>query len=76
MTFAQRLDDADINGVVRVNWKMGGLHFSQTNKEFSPIADKNTFINVSVPQASTHTHVYMNVALAQSASQLAGVEFT
>uniref|UniRef100_A0AAQ4QH37 Collagen alpha-2(VI) chain n=1 Tax=Gasterosteus aculeatus aculeatus TaxID=481459 RepID=A0AAQ4QH37_GASAC len=45
VTFAQRLDDADINGVVRVNWKMGGLHFSQTNKEFSPIADKNTFIN-------------------------------
>ncbi|KAM8850722.1 collagen alpha-2(VI) chain isoform 2-T2 [Spinachia spinachia] len=45
VTFAQRLEDAEINGVVRINWKMGGLHFSQNYKVFSPIADKNTFIN-------------------------------
>ncbi|XP_068427737.1 collagen alpha-2(VI) chain [Clinocottus analis] len=42
--FAQRLDDAELNGVVRVNWKIGGLHFSQEYKEFSPLASKNDFI--------------------------------
>ncbi|KAL6104664.1 col6a2 [Pungitius sinensis] len=42
--FAQRLDDAEINGVVRVNWKIGGLHFSQNNTVFSKITDKNNFI--------------------------------
>ncbi|XP_056276753.1 collagen alpha-2(VI) chain isoform X2 [Pseudoliparis swirei] len=42
--FAQRLDDADINGVVRVNWRIGGLHFSQESKVFSHFAAKNDFI--------------------------------
>uniref|UniRef100_A0A8C2ZPQ0 Collagen alpha-2(VI) chain n=1 Tax=Cyclopterus lumpus TaxID=8103 RepID=A0A8C2ZPQ0_CYCLU len=36
--FAQRLDDADLNGVVRVNWKIGGLHFSQEVVIFFPIS--------------------------------------
>ncbi|TNN48203.1 Collagen alpha-2(VI) chain [Liparis tanakae] len=42
--FAQRLDDADIKGVVRVNWRIGGLHFSQESKVFSHFAAKNDFI--------------------------------
>uniref|UniRef100_A0A669BVA8 Collagen alpha-2(VI) chain n=1 Tax=Oreochromis niloticus TaxID=8128 RepID=A0A669BVA8_ORENI len=33
--FADRLDDEELRGVVQINWKIGGLHFSQTQKVFS-----------------------------------------
>ncbi|XP_059200671.1 collagen alpha-2(VI) chain isoform X2 [Centropristis striata] len=42
--FANRLEDAEINGVVRVNWNLGGLHFSQRQEVFSRIGPKNDFI--------------------------------
>lgn len=42
--FVQRLDDAEFKGVVRLNWKIGGLHFSQTQKVFSKLAPKDEFI--------------------------------
>ncbi|XP_069567458.1 collagen alpha-2(VI) chain [Brachyistius frenatus] len=43
--FAQSLENEDIRGVVRINWNIGGLHFSQTHPVFSPIQAKNDFIN-------------------------------
>uniref|UniRef100_A0A669DLP7 Collagen alpha-2(VI) chain n=1 Tax=Oreochromis niloticus TaxID=8128 RepID=A0A669DLP7_ORENI len=33
--FADRLDDEELRGVVQINWKIGGLHFSQTQKVFT-----------------------------------------
>ncbi|XP_018532983.1 collagen alpha-2(VI) chain isoform X1 [Lates calcarifer] len=42
--FAQRLEDAEIRGAVRINWNIGGLHFSQTQQEFSRIGSKADFI--------------------------------
>ncbi|XP_038574603.1 collagen alpha-2(VI) chain isoform X1 [Micropterus salmoides] len=42
--FAQRLEDAELKGAVRINWKIGGLHFSQTQQVFSRLASKNDFI--------------------------------
>ncbi|XP_028448393.1 collagen alpha-2(VI) chain isoform X1 [Perca flavescens] len=42
--FAERLEDAELKGVVRINWNIGGLHFSQIQKEFSTIGPKATFI--------------------------------
>lgn len=42
--FAQRLDDEELRGVVRVNWNVGGLHFSQRYEVISPIGPKNNFI--------------------------------
>uniref|UniRef100_A0A4W6C9S8 Collagen alpha-2(VI) chain n=1 Tax=Lates calcarifer TaxID=8187 RepID=A0A4W6C9S8_LATCA len=45
--FAQRLEDAEIRGAVRINWNIGGLHFSQTQQEFSRIGSKADFITVS-----------------------------
>ncbi|XP_035860643.1 collagen alpha-2(VI) chain isoform X4 [Sander lucioperca] len=42
--FAERLVDAELKGVVRINWNIGGLHFSQIQKEFSTIGPKSNFI--------------------------------
>ncbi|XP_044075266.1 collagen alpha-2(VI) chain isoform X2 [Siniperca chuatsi] len=42
--FAQRLEDAELKGAVRIRWNIGGLHFSQTQKVFSSIGSKNDFI--------------------------------
>ncbi|GLD60616.1 collagen alpha-2(VI) chain-like isoform X1, partial [Lates japonicus] len=42
--FAQRLEDAEIRGAVQINWNIGGLHFSQTQQEFSRIGPKADFI--------------------------------
>ncbi|XP_045907414.1 collagen alpha-2(VI) chain-like isoform X2 [Micropterus dolomieu] len=42
--FAQKLEDAELKGAVRINWKIGGLHFSQTQQVFSRLASKNDFI--------------------------------
>ncbi|KAK5888686.1 hypothetical protein CesoFtcFv8_014752 [Champsocephalus esox] len=43
--FALRLKDAELKGVVQVNWNMGGLHFSQKQEVFSRMASMNDFIN-------------------------------
>uniref|UniRef100_A0A3Q3JG42 VWFA domain-containing protein n=1 Tax=Monopterus albus TaxID=43700 RepID=A0A3Q3JG42_MONAL len=45
--FVQRLDDAEFKGVVRLKWKIGGLHFSQTQRVFSNFTLKDEFITVS-----------------------------
>ncbi|XP_029309833.1 collagen alpha-2(VI) chain isoform X2 [Cottoperca gobio] len=42
--FAQRLEDAELKGSVRINWNIGGLHFSQRQEVFSRIGSKNDFI--------------------------------
>ncbi|XP_049454411.1 collagen alpha-2(VI) chain isoform X2 [Epinephelus fuscoguttatus] len=42
--FAQRLQDEELKGVVKVNWNIGGLHYSQRQEVFSPIAPKDDFI--------------------------------
>ncbi|KAA8587457.1 hypothetical protein FQN60_016319 [Etheostoma spectabile] len=42
--FAERLEDAELKGVVRLNWNIGGLHFSQDQREFSTIGPKSNFI--------------------------------
>ncbi|XP_037643492.1 collagen alpha-2(VI) chain isoform X1 [Sebastes umbrosus] len=42
--FAMRLEDAELRGAVRVNWNIGGLHFSQIQNEFSTIGPKDAFI--------------------------------
>ncbi|XP_034743007.1 collagen alpha-2(VI) chain isoform X1 [Etheostoma cragini] len=42
--FVERLEDAELKGVVRLNWNIGGLHFSQEQKEFSTIGPKSNFI--------------------------------
>lgn len=42
--FVQQLEDIDYRGLVQINWRIGGLHFSQTQEMFSPITDKNDFL--------------------------------
>ncbi|XP_033837757.1 collagen alpha-2(VI) chain isoform X1 [Periophthalmus magnuspinnatus] len=42
--FAQRLEDHEFKGVVRINWNLGGLHFSQRQEVFSRMASKSEFI--------------------------------
>lgn len=42
--FASRLEDHELRGAVKVNWKLGGLHFSQRQDVFSQMASKNEFI--------------------------------
>ncbi|XP_022063298.2 LOW QUALITY PROTEIN: collagen alpha-2(VI) chain [Acanthochromis polyacanthus] len=43
--FVQRLEDEELRGVVQINWNIGGLHFSQTQKVFSGFTSKNDFIS-------------------------------
>ncbi|XP_061589004.1 collagen alpha-2(VI) chain-like isoform X1 [Cololabis saira] len=43
--FVSRLEDEELRGVVKINWRIGGLHFSQTQKIFSPFASKSDFIS-------------------------------
>ncbi|XP_071347340.1 collagen alpha-2(VI) chain isoform X2 [Trachinotus anak] len=42
--FVQRLEDVEFRGAVRLNWNIGGLHFSQRQVEFSRIGAKSEFI--------------------------------
>ncbi|XP_076601971.1 collagen alpha-2(VI) chain [Chaetodon auriga] len=42
--FVQRLEDAEFRGAVRINWNIGGLHFSQEQRVFSRIGSKADFI--------------------------------
>lgn len=43
---------------MRINWNIGGLHFSQEREVFSPIVAKNEFISVSdVAHAYIHDHI-------------------
>lgn len=68
--FATRLEDAEFKGVVRINWNIGGLHFSQTQKVFSRIGSKNDFITVSDTHTNKHkhtrTHTYTYISLVPS----------
>lgn len=43
-----RLSDEELRGAVRINWNVGGLHFSQKQEIISPIGPKSNFINVSI----------------------------
>ncbi|XP_068197178.1 collagen alpha-2(VI) chain isoform X1 [Antennarius striatus] len=43
--FVQRLDDAEFRGAVRINWNIGGLHYSQQQKVFSRIGSKSDFLS-------------------------------
>ncbi|KAM9845152.1 collagen alpha-2(VI) chain [Aulostomus maculatus] len=42
--FVERLEDIEIRGTVKINWNIGGLHFSQTQKLITPIGPKSAFI--------------------------------
>lgn len=42
-----RLENVEYRGAVRINWNIGGLHFSQQQRVFSRIGSKTDFINVS-----------------------------
>ncbi|XP_040911906.1 collagen alpha-2(VI) chain-like isoform X2 [Toxotes jaculatrix] len=42
--FVQRLEDAELRGAVKINWNIGGLHFSQKQQVFSRIGPKADFI--------------------------------
>ncbi|KAM4551327.1 collagen alpha-2(VI) chain [Odontesthes bonariensis] len=42
--FVEKLKDEKLNGVVQISWKIGGLHFSETQKVFSSIGPKDNFI--------------------------------
>lgn len=42
--FAQRLDEEDYRGQVKITWSIGGLHYSQTQEVFSPFTTKTNFI--------------------------------
>ncbi|XP_072297158.1 collagen alpha-2(VI) chain isoform X2 [Eucyclogobius newberryi] len=42
--FAQRLEDLEFRGAVKINWNLGGLHFSQRQEVFSRMASKSEFI--------------------------------
>nr|XP_057923512.1 collagen alpha-2(VI) chain [Doryrhamphus excisus] len=42
--FAERLEAAEIQGAVRINWNIGGLHFSQRQQVFSRLGSKSDFI--------------------------------
>ncbi|XP_031711126.1 collagen alpha-2(VI) chain isoform X1 [Anarrhichthys ocellatus] len=68
--FAQRLDDAEINGVVRVNWRTGGLHFSRKSKVFSPIAPKNDFITELRKIEYLGDGTYIDCALGNMTQQM------
>ncbi|KAM6948866.1 collagen alpha-2(VI) chain [Aplochiton taeniatus] len=42
--FADRLEDVEYKGLVKIRWALGGLHFSQTQRVFSRIGPKADFI--------------------------------
>ncbi|XP_019966049.1 collagen alpha-2(VI) chain isoform X2 [Paralichthys olivaceus] len=42
--FVLKLEDDEFRGAVKINWNIGGLHFSQQQKVFSAIGPKNNFI--------------------------------
>ncbi|XP_036940078.1 collagen alpha-2(VI) chain [Acanthopagrus latus] len=42
--FVNELRDEEIRGAVRINWNIGGLHFSQEQRVFSAIAPRADFI--------------------------------
>ncbi|KAM9349720.1 collagen alpha-2(VI) chain [Symphorus nematophorus] len=43
--FVQRLEDEEIRGAVRINWNIGGLHFSQIQEVISRIGPKADFLS-------------------------------
>ncbi|TNM98058.1 hypothetical protein fugu_014304 [Takifugu bimaculatus] len=43
--FVKRLENAEYRGAVRINWNIGGLHFSQQQRVFSRIGSKADFLN-------------------------------
>uniref|UniRef100_A0A674PNE4 Collagen alpha-2(VI) chain n=1 Tax=Takifugu rubripes TaxID=31033 RepID=A0A674PNE4_TAKRU len=43
--FVMRLENAEYRGAVRINWNIGGLHFSQQQRVFSRIGSKTDFMN-------------------------------
>lgn len=43
--FANRLEEEEYRGAVKINWNIGGLHFSQRQEVFSRLASKNDFIS-------------------------------
>uniref|UniRef100_A0A3B4B2M2 VWFA domain-containing protein n=1 Tax=Periophthalmus magnuspinnatus TaxID=409849 RepID=A0A3B4B2M2_9GOBI len=42
--FAQRLDEENYRGQIRITWTIGGLHYSQTQEVFSAFTTKTNFI--------------------------------
>ncbi|XP_055007323.1 collagen alpha-2(VI) chain-like isoform X2 [Boleophthalmus pectinirostris] len=44
-TFAQKLNDENYKGQIKITWSIGGLHYSQTQEFFSSLTNKATFIS-------------------------------
>uniref|UniRef100_A0AAR2KIC8 Collagen alpha-2(VI) chain n=1 Tax=Pygocentrus nattereri TaxID=42514 RepID=A0AAR2KIC8_PYGNA len=44
IAFAQKLEDQDYRGLVKISWSVGGLHFSMTQQTISTLTNKNEFI--------------------------------
>ncbi|XP_074545343.1 collagen alpha-2(VI) chain isoform X2 [Halichoeres trimaculatus] len=40
-----KMEDAEYRGAIRISWNMGGLHFSQTQKDISRIESKTNFLS-------------------------------
>ncbi|XP_039900737.1 collagen alpha-2(VI) chain isoform X3 [Simochromis diagramma] len=68
--FAQRLDDEELRGVVRITWKIGGLHFSQTQSVFSRFASKNDFITAVRKIEYLGKGTYIDCALREMAKEI------
>uniref|UniRef100_A0A3P8QCH1 Collagen alpha-2(VI) chain n=1 Tax=Astatotilapia calliptera TaxID=8154 RepID=A0A3P8QCH1_ASTCA len=68
--FAQRLDDEELRGVVRITWKIGGLHFSQTQSVFSRFASKNDFITGVRGIRYLGKGTYIDCALREMAKEI------
>ncbi|XP_072219944.1 collagen alpha-2(VI) chain [Leuresthes tenuis] len=43
--FVNKLKDEELQGVVKISWKIGGLHFSEKQQVFSSIGSKTDFIS-------------------------------
>uniref|UniRef100_A0A3B4B795 VWFA domain-containing protein n=1 Tax=Periophthalmus magnuspinnatus TaxID=409849 RepID=A0A3B4B795_9GOBI len=64
--FAQRLEDHEFKGVVRINWNLGGLHFSQRQEVFSRMASKSEFIAIRYLGKGT----YIDCAIANMTQEM------
>ncbi|XP_053738763.1 collagen alpha-2(VI) chain [Synchiropus splendidus] len=69
-TFVNRLADTELRQVVRINWNIGGLHFSQTQEVFSSIGDKQSFLDGLKNIVYLGKGTYIDCALTKMKDQM------
>ncbi|XP_063067894.1 collagen alpha-2(VI) chain isoform X2 [Engraulis encrasicolus] len=68
--FVRELEDIDYLGLVQISWKIGGLHFSQTQEVFSPITDKSNFLSALQRIVYLGKGTYIDCALTNMTAEI------